>query len=90
MSSSRAWVSDTSFRDMKKVSNANPQQAEYMWGRRVLFDYKNKDGVKLQGILALPDDYKAGEKRPMLVTFYEKNSQNMHRYSPPSYITGYW
>ena len=59
-----------------------------MWGRRVLFDYKNKDGVRLQGILALPDDYKAGEKRPMLVTFYEKNSQNLHRYNAPSYLTG--
>ena len=54
----------------------------------MLFDYKNKDGKRLQGILALPDDYKAGEKRPMLVTFYEKNSQNMHRYSAPSYLTG--
>jgi dipeptidyl aminopeptidase/acylaminoacyl peptidase len=44
--------------------------------------------VRLQGILALPDDYKPGEKRPMLVSFYEKNSQNMHRYTPPSFITG--
>ncbi len=59
-----------------------------MWGRRILFDYKNKDGLRLQGILALPDDYKPGEKRPMLVTFYEKNSQNMHRYNAPSYLTG--
>ena len=36
----------------------------------------------------MPDDYKPGEKRPMLVTFYEKNSQNMHRYNAPSYLTG--
>ncbi|MEO6239523.1 MAG: prolyl oligopeptidase family serine peptidase, partial [Vicinamibacterales bacterium] len=71
-----------------RISDANPQQKDYTWGRRVLFDYKNKDGVRLQGILALPDDYKAGEKRPMLVTFYEKNSQNMHRYNSPSYLTG--
>ena len=27
------WVSDTSFRDMKKVSNANPQQAELRLGQ---------------------------------------------------------
>jgi dipeptidyl aminopeptidase/acylaminoacyl peptidase len=47
-----------------------------------------KDGQRAQGILAIPDDYKAGEKRPMLVTFYEKNSQNMHRYNAPSYLTG--
>lgn len=81
-------VSGANFADAKRISDANPQQAEYMWGRRVLFDYKNKDGVRLQGILALPDDYKEGEKRPMIVTFYEKNSQNMHRYSAPSYLTG--
>jgi len=81
-------VSGPAFKESKKITDVNPQQAEYLWGRRVLFDYKNRDGVRLQGILALPDDYKAGEKRPMLVTFYEKNSQNMHRYSAPSYLTG--
>ena len=81
-------VSGPGLKDAKKISDANPQQKEYSWGRRVLFDYKNKDGMRLQGILALPDDYKPGEKRPMLVTFYEKNSQNMHRYNAPSYLTG--
>ncbi len=81
-------VSGPNFKESKKITDANPQQTEYQWGRRVLFDYKNRDGVRLQGILALPDDYKTGEKRPMLVTFYEKNSQNMHRYSAPSYLTG--
>jgi dipeptidyl aminopeptidase/acylaminoacyl peptidase len=81
-------VSGANFKESKKISDVNPQQAEYLWGRRMLFDFKNKDGVRLQGILALPDDYKAGEKRPMLVTFYEKNSQNLNRYSAPSYLSG--
>jgi dipeptidyl aminopeptidase/acylaminoacyl peptidase len=81
-------VSGLDFKDARKISDANPQQAEYLWGRRILFDYKNKDGVRLQGILAIPDDYKPGEKRPMIVTFYEKNSQGLHRYNAPSYISG--
>ena len=81
-------VSGPDLKNSRKISNANPQQAEYVWGHRVLFDFRNRDGLRLQGILALPDDYKPGEKRPMLVTFYEKNSQNMHRYSAPSYLTG--
>lgn len=72
----------------KKISDANPQQAEYRWGHRVLFDFTTRRGDKLQGILALPDDYHAGQKLPMLVTFYEKNSQGMHRYPMPSFITG--
>jgi dipeptidyl aminopeptidase/acylaminoacyl peptidase len=79
-------VSGPGFADSKKITDANPQQKDYLWGHRVLFDFKNKDGVRLQGILAVPDDYKPGEKRPMIVTFYEKNSQNMHVYTPPVYM----
>ncbi len=81
-------VSGPDFTDEKKISNANPQQSEYLWGHRVLFDFKDHDGHKLQGFLTIPDDYKPGEKRPMLVNFYEKNSQNLNRYSAPSYLTG--
>jgi len=79
-------VSGPGFKESKKISDANPQQKEYLWGHRLLFDYKNKDGKRLQGILAIPDDYKPGEKRPMIVIFYEKNSQNMHLYSAPAYL----
>jgi dipeptidyl aminopeptidase/acylaminoacyl peptidase len=81
-------VAGPDFASSTKVSDANPQQAEFMWGRRVLFDYKLKDGQRAQGILALPDDYQPGEKRPMIVTFYEKNSQNLHRYVAPNFVTG--
>ena len=82
----RVAASDLS--SAKKITDVNPQQAEYLWGRRVLFDFKIKDGRTLQGMLALPDDYKPGEKRPMIVSFYEKNSQTMHRYTAPSFLTG--
>jgi hypothetical protein len=81
-------VAGPTLADSKVISNANPQQAEYRWGSRVLFDYVTRRGVKLQGVLALPDDYRPGQKLPMLVTFYEKNSQTMHRYPTPSLLTG--
>ena len=79
-------VSGPAFAQARKISDANPQQKEFVWGRRVLFDYSLKDGTRAQGILAVPEDYRDGEKRPMLVNFYEKNSQNMHRHTPPSFI----
>jgi dipeptidyl aminopeptidase/acylaminoacyl peptidase len=79
-------VSGPGFKNSRKVSDANPQQKDFLWGRRLLFDYANKDGKRLQGILAIPDDYRPGEKRPMIVIFYEKNSQNMHTYSAPAYL----
>ena len=72
---------DQDFKTSKKLTDANPQQSEYLWGRRILFDFKDRLGHRLQGILALPDDYKPGEKRPMLVNFYELNSQNLNRYN---------
>ena len=81
-------LAGSDFANARRISDVNPQQAEYRWGRRVLFDYTTRRGVKLQGILALPDDYVSGQKLPMLVTFYEKNSQTMHRYPMPSYLTG--
>ncbi len=82
------YVSGPDFKSAKRITNANPQQAEYQWGHRILFDFADRDGHKLQGMLTLPDDYKSGEKRPMIVNFYEKNTQNLNRYSAPSYLTG--
>jgi dipeptidyl aminopeptidase/acylaminoacyl peptidase len=81
-------VAGPTFTDWKRITDANPQQKDFMWGHRILFDFKDHDGHRLQAIMALPDDYKQGEKRPTLVNFYEKNSQNLHRYNAPSYLTG--
>jgi dienelactone hydrolase len=81
------WVTDARFGNAQRLTNANPQQAEYKWGHRILFDYKDKDGHKLQGTLAVPDDYQSGQRLPMLVDYYEKNSQNLYRYQVPRYAT---
>ncbi len=79
------WVSSGSFTDRRRITDANPQQAEYVWGHSILFDYTNRDGVRLQGWLGIPDTWRQGQKLPMLVQFYEKNSQNLHRYTTPGY-----
>ncbi len=76
-------VSGPAFGSAKRITDANPQQAEYRWGHSVLFDFTDRHGHALQGLLWLPDDYRAGEKRPTLVTFYEKNSQILNRYPMP-------
>ncbi|MFC1493504.1 alpha/beta hydrolase family protein, partial [candidate division KSB1 bacterium] len=79
------YVSDNSFSGLRMITDANPWQSRYSWGRRILFEYTNKDGVRLQGTLCVPDSYKEGQKLPMLVQFYEKYSQNLHRYEQPVY-----
>ena len=79
------WVSDLSFKKPKKITHANPQQADYKWGKRVLVNYTDERGNELQGTLALPADYDASKKYPMIVYFYEKMSQRHHQYSMPTY-----
>jgi dipeptidyl aminopeptidase/acylaminoacyl peptidase len=78
-------VAGTDFARPVRLTDANPQQAEYAWGRRILFDYTNRDGVKLQGALAIPDSWQPGKRLPMIVTFYEKRSQNLHVHPIPRY-----
>ena len=82
-----AYLSNLDFENPKKITNTNPQQKQYKWGHRILIDYTNDDGVPLQGILSIPDDYKKGQKLPMMVYTYEKLSDGMYAYSSP-YLGG--
>jgi len=73
------------FAGRERVTEANPQQDEFLWGHRILFDYTNDAGVPLQGTLAIPDDYETGQKLPMIVRFYEQYSQDLHLYPSPAF-----
>jgi dipeptidyl aminopeptidase/acylaminoacyl peptidase len=79
------YVSGNDFANRTRVTEANPQQDDFLWGHRILFDYTNDDGVPLQGTLAIPDDYEEGQKLPMIVRFYEKYSQDLHLYPTPTF-----
>jgi len=79
------WVSDLRFDSPRKVTDANPQISRFLWGRRVLVDYTDKRGHKLQATLTLPAGYQQGHKYPMIIYFYEKLSQNHHLFSQPVY-----
>jgi dienelactone hydrolase len=79
------WVSDSSFTSPRKITDANPQIADYAWGKRVLVDFANSKGKKLQGTLTLPAGYQAGKKYPMVVYIYEILSNTHHTFSMPVY-----
>jgi dipeptidyl aminopeptidase/acylaminoacyl peptidase len=78
------WVTDTSFRDMKKVSNANPQQNEFVWGKAELMTYRNADGKDLRAILVKPDTFDPSKKYPLMVYIYEELSEGLHTYRAPN------
>ncbi len=75
------YITDGSFQNPRRITEANPLKQEFKWGSNILIEYANQDGKKLQGVLMIPEDYSAGDKLPMLVDFYEKNSQNLFRFS---------
>ncbi len=79
------YTVDAKFRKPEKLTDANPQQAEYAWGRRVLIDFENSHGDRLQATMTLPAGYEEGKKYPTLIYFYEKMSDRHHSYSMPGY-----
>src|SRR5205823_503168 len=44
-------ATDTNFKELKKISDANPQQKTLNWGKAERISYKNADGVPLRAML---------------------------------------
>ena len=82
--SPNVYVGGPEFKDAKKVTDTNPFQSKYAWGRSELIEYKSSNGTRLQGILDYPAGYEQGKKYPMIVYMYEKLSDGLHRYVSPS------
>ena len=78
------WVSGPDFGAARKVSDANPQQAEYNWGKAELIDYTNGDGRVLPAVLIKPEDFDPAKKYPLMVYIYETEAVGLNRYYPPS------
>ncbi len=78
------WVAKSDFSAARKLSNANPQQAQYNWGTTELVSWTSADGQKLQGILIKPENFTYGKKYPMITYFYERNSDTLNAYRTPA------
>ncbi|MCF8223236.1 MAG: prolyl oligopeptidase family serine peptidase [Bacteroidales bacterium] len=83
------FVTNSLFRKPVQLSNTNPQQSDYYWGKSEVIKYTNSNGKELQGALYYPANYKEGEKYPMIVYIYEKRSDGVHRYVSPSPRSAY-
>ncbi|MFP2994797.1 prolyl oligopeptidase family serine peptidase [Spongiivirga sp. MCCC 1A20706] len=79
------WSSDLSFSSPKQITDANPQQNDYNWGTVELVEWVSLDGKPLKGMLIKPEDFDPSKKYPMIVNFYEKSSNGLHRHRAPSY-----
>ena len=74
----------TSIASTTKISNANPQDAQYPRGSVELVSWMNGDGIPLRGMLFKPENFDPSKQYPMVVYYYEKLTDGLHSYVSPS------
>jgi dipeptidyl aminopeptidase/acylaminoacyl peptidase len=77
------WVSDSGFQKPRKISEANPQMAEFAWGSAELVEWRSEDGLPLKGVLIKPANYQPGKRYPVITYFYERESQLLYQFNEP-------
>ncbi len=78
------WVSDLFFNHPRRISDANPQQDQYLWGSVELVDWISFANDTLQGLLYLPEAMDPDKTYPMIVYFYERSSDGLHFHQVPA------
>jgi dipeptidyl aminopeptidase/acylaminoacyl peptidase len=78
------FVTGPDFREIRRVTDANPHKKNFVWGKSELVRYKSLDGAELSGMLVKPENFDPHQKYPLIVYIYERLSQNLHRFVAPS------
>ncbi|MBR1870164.1 MAG: prolyl oligopeptidase family serine peptidase, partial [Bacteroidales bacterium] len=83
------WYTASFGRSDVKCSAINPQIADYNWGTAELYRWHAYDGTPLEGLLFKPEDFDAAKQYPVMIYFYERNSETLysHRAVAPSAST---
>lgn len=71
------------FKTSQRLTDVNPQQADYRWGSIELISWTNPSGEELQGLLVKPAGFESGKTYPMLINFYERSSDGLNGYRSP-------
>ena len=77
------WLTDSNFKKQVRITDANPQQSEFIWGDAQLISWVSLDGHRLEGVLYKPENFDPSKKYPMIVNFYDKNSSALHSHRIP-------
>ena len=77
------YLTDTGFKKPVRISNVNPQQNEFLWGKAEVVSWVSLDGRKVDGLLYKPENFDPAKSYPMIVNFYETSSQGLYSYRNP-------
>ncbi len=76
-------LTDLSFKNPAKITNANPQQNDYNWATVEQVKWQSFKGLALDGLLYKPEDFDSTKQYPMIVYFYEKYDDRLHNHYSP-------
>lgn len=71
------------FKKSVRLTHGIDQQNDYLWGTAELVSWISLDGRKLEGVVYKPANFDPNKKYPMIVNFYERNSETLYNYRMP-------
>ena len=71
------------FKKTKQLTEGYKQQEGITWGTAELVSWTSLDGRKLEGVIYKPANFDPNKKYPMVVNFYERNSEKLFSYRHP-------
>ena len=77
------YVSDLGMKKPLRLTDGVKQQEEFIWGSVELISWSSFDGVTLEGVIYKPSDFDESRQYPMIVNFYERNAETLHKYHTP-------
>ena len=78
------WMTRDNFKTQQQMSDINPQQRDYNWGTVELVNWTSADGKPLEGLLFKPENFDPKKKYPMMIYFYERNSETLYNSRVPA------
>ena len=71
------------FKKPVQLTEGYKQQEGIIWGTAELVSWTSLDGRVLEGVVYKPADFDPNKKYPMMVNFYERNSEELFSYRHP-------
>ncbi|MDI9356133.1 MAG: prolyl oligopeptidase family serine peptidase [Chitinophagaceae bacterium] len=78
-------ITDNSFSKSEKITEINPQKKDFFWGTEEIVSWTSLDGIQLQGLLYKPENFDVKKKYPIIVYFYERESDKFHTHYTPTF-----
>ena len=77
------WAAGANFKKGIQLTQGIRQQDPFIWGTAELISWISLDGKKIEGVIYKPANFDPDKKYPMIVNFYERNSETLNHYRMP-------